>query len=38
MIVGAAMAQLDRLDNALDGEPSFDALIDLPIDDVLAGP
>ena len=36
MIVGAAMAQLDRLDDAI--EPSFDALVDVPsIDDVLAG-
>jgi hypothetical protein len=39
MIVGAALAQLDRLD-ALDAiEPSFDALVDVPsIDDVLAAP
>jgi hypothetical protein len=37
MIVGAAMAQLDRLDDAI--EPSFDALVDVPsINDVLAGP
>ena len=37
MIVGAALAQLDRLD-ALAREPSFDALVDVPsIDDVLAG-
>jgi hypothetical protein len=36
MIVGAALAQLDRLDDAI--EPSFDALVDVPsIDDVLAG-
>jgi hypothetical protein len=37
MIVGAAMAQLDRLDDAI--ETSFDdGLLDLPsIDDVLAG-
>ena len=40
MIVGAALAQLDRLDDALDAsEPSFDALVDVPsIDDVLAAP
>jgi hypothetical protein len=39
MIVGAALAQLDRLDDELDAaEPSFDALADAPsIDDVLAG-
>jgi hypothetical protein len=39
MIVGAALAQLDRLDEALVAiEPSFDALVDLPsIDDALAG-
>jgi hypothetical protein len=38
MIVGAAMAQLDRLDDAID-EPTFDALVDVPsIDDVLAAP
>jgi hypothetical protein len=30
MIVGAAMAQLDRLDEALDAEPSVDALVDVP--------
>jgi hypothetical protein len=36
MIVGAALAQLDRLDDAI--EPSFDALVDVPsIDDVPAG-
>ena len=40
MIVGRALAQLDRLDDALDAsEPSFDALVDVPsIDDVLAAP
>jgi hypothetical protein len=40
MIVGAALSQLDGLDEALDAaEPSFDALVDLPsIDDVLAAP
>ena len=40
MIVGRALAQLDRLEDALDAsEPSFDALVDVPsIDDVLAAP
>jgi hypothetical protein len=39
MIIGAALAQLDRTD-ALDAiEPSFDALVEVPsIDDVIAGP
>jgi len=37
MIVGAALAQLDRLDDAID--PNFDALVDVPrIDDVHAAP
>lgn len=40
MIVGAALAQLDRLDEALDAsEPNFDALIDVPsIEDVFTVP
>ena len=40
MIVDATMAQLDRLDEAIDAiEPSFDALLaDVPsIDNALAG-
>ena len=38
LIVGATLGELDRLD-ALDAEPSFDALVDVPsIDDVLADP
>jgi len=37
MVVFAALAQLDRLDEAI--EPSFDPLVDVPsIDDALAGP
>jgi hypothetical protein len=37
MIVGAALAQLERLDDAI--KPSFDPLVDVPsISDVLAGP
>jgi hypothetical protein len=40
VIVGAALAQLGRLDEALDtAERSLDALVDVPcIDDVLAAP
>jgi hypothetical protein len=38
LVIGAALAECDRLDALDAAEPSFDALVDVPsIDDVLAG-
>jgi hypothetical protein len=39
LVIGAALAEYDRLDALDAAEPSFDALVDIPsIDKVPAGP
>jgi hypothetical protein len=38
LVIGAALAECDRLDALDAAEPSFDALVEVPsIDNVLAG-